>query len=194
MKQRVKAVNYSHYDIRTVKIEFNSVWLAQEFFCSTLSWLYQIFYSNVKRYTHCVNTGHIVWKLKLFPHSKWRFPTSNRTCNILLWSMVITICPIACTFSSTLWSRTAKNPVVSTGWLTRPFTCLLALLTHWHGSHRLCTLLCSFIGSRSVANSLTPKLMGKWLIRCWSISLFWTIEQHDLIIAFLKSINGFFVQ
>ena len=69
-----------------------------------------------------------------------------------------------------LWSRVSKNPDISTGPSARPFTRLLAPLTH--------LLARALHGTYLFARWLTPKLMGKWMIRLLFLLcffLFWTI-------------------
>ena len=68
--------------------------------------------------------------------------------------------------TTALWSRTSKNPDVSTGLLTLSFTPSLAPLTHWLAPP--CSL-CSGVPPRSFVHSLpfslTPELVGKRMIR-----------------------------
>ena len=68
--------------------------------------------------------------------------------------------------TTALWSRTSKNPDVSTGLLTLSFTPSLAPLTHWLAPP--CSL-CSGVPLRSFVHSLpfslTPELVGKRMIR-----------------------------
>ena len=67
--------------------------------------------------------------------------------------------------SIALWSGTNKNRDVSTGSLARPFAHSFALLTRSLAPPcMLCsrTPLCSLV--RSLVTSLTPSLVGKWII------------------------------
>ena len=77
-----------------------------------------------------------------------------------------------------LWSRIIKNSDCKTGRLARPFPCSLALPTRSLAPHRL---LCSCAPLRSTAlhcahlytcllTSLTPSLVGKWILR-WQFFL-----------------------
>ena len=84
-----------------------------------------------------------------------------------------------CLLFGSLWFRTSKNWDVTTGPFACPFACLLTPLTYLLALHcLLCshTLLHLLLGP--IAHLLTPELVGKWLIRCASIRLFWTIVHH----------------
>ena len=71
-----------------------------------------------------------------------------------------------------LWSRSTKNRDGSTGQLTRPFTRLLAQLTHLLAPR---SFLRSFVCS--LARSLILALMGKWMIRCLKMTWFCSTVQ-----------------
>ena len=60
----------------------------------------------------------------------------------------------------TLWARSTKNPDLSTGPLTRPFTRSLAPLTHSLAARFARALCCTHSLARSLT-SLTPSLVGQ---------------------------------
>ena len=75
--------------------------------------------------------------------------------------------------ASAQWVRTAKNWDVSNGPLARPFALSLAPLTHSLARHcwlRLRAPLRSLVCS--LAHSLTPQLVGKWMTRCLTTTWF----------------------
>ena len=67
-----------------------------------------------------------------------------------------------------LWSKTTEKLDISTGPLAHPFARLLALLTHSLALHcSLCSRATLYSFVCLPAHSLTPELVGKWMIQCF---------------------------